>query len=207
MRFRSNGFFMHFSNRPLPHMLPGEGTLPLSADTSILPPGQILSRGFGGEYAFGRNHAYRQVFPAYIILDRLHDLRAQERIAFHGAAQLSFDHRLKGAMGRVDGDYDDVLPRPETGLLHGLDRADRHVVVMREKSVDLPVLPRQDPLHDLVALVLEEIPAFRGDYLIVRIVLYHFLEADSPVYSWSGADRALELDDVDGAHGLRVLDE
>ena len=76
-------------------------------------------------------------------------------------------------------------------LLHGLDCADSHIVVVREEGIDLLACVRQQPLHDLVALVAEEIAVLRGDDAVIRVVFYHFLEPDGPVDGWGGAYRTL----------------
>ena len=60
------------------------------------------------------------------------------------------------------------LPGFLPGLLDRLDRAEAHVVVVREEDVDVRVR-LQEGLHDLLALRPGEVTGLRGDDLEVRV--------------------------------------
>ena len=74
---------------------------------------------------------------------QLKKLRAEQRIALHRGVQLALGHRLERVADAVNGDDLDVHARLEAVLLDGLDRAQSHVVVVREHGANPRAVPRR----------------------------------------------------------------
>src|SRR5688500_13997398 len=109
--------------------------------------------------------------------DRLDQLVADQRIAFDRGVELARLHRLERAAYAVDGNDPDVLARLQPGLLDGLDRTDRHIVVVREQHVDFRALGFEERLHHFLALGPGEIAALRAHHLEARILVYDLMES------------------------------
>src|SRR5690606_36162321 len=149
-----------------------------------------------GESTFDRNDAFRNVFAGEYILGRVHQLRAEQRIAFDDVVDLAFACRLHAVTHAVHGADLDVYAGPEAGRFRRLDGSERHVVVVGVQHVDV-LMRLQERLHDFLAFSAGKVARLRSDDLELRIRLDHLLEAGHPVIRRRRAGRALQLYDVD----------
>src|SRR5688572_6674091 len=145
---------------------------------------------------------YRLAFKE--LVDGVERQGTEARVGLHCGAELAVDDRLQGVAGAVDRDYGDVLARRLAGGLERLDRADRHLVVVRVDGVYIRVGLDQ-LLHDLLAAGAREVAALGGDDLHSGLVPYGVAEALGAVVGDRGPDGALELGDLRLAVGR--LDE
>src|SRR5690606_6642813 len=94
-----------------------EGPKFTGSRASISPVRQLLRRRRLREHRLGRHDALRQRASFHDFLDRLHDLRADERVALDHEIELAGRQFLQRPAGSVHGDEDDVLARPEAVFL------------------------------------------------------------------------------------------
>src|SRR6185503_12599874 len=141
--------------------------------------------------------AFRHRLTRDDILHRRHELRPEQRIALDGHVELARQHRFEGAPHAVDRNDEDFLPGLEPRLFDRLDRADRHVIVVREEHVDAPPLRLEERLHHFLTLRAREIAGLRANDLVARIGRDDFLESLLPIVRRRRAHRALQLDDAD----------
>src|SRR5262252_1294911 len=177
------------------------------ATFSVLAVRELLRRDVHREDALLGDDPLGQRLAGLEVLHRLHQLRPEQRAALDADVELAGHHRLERALHAVDRDDDDVLPRLQARFLDRLDRADRHVVVVRVEDVDLLALGLQERLHHLLALGAGEVAGLRADDLVARLRLDDLLEALLAVDRRCGPDRALQLDDVDVALAFVVLQQ
>src|SRR5690606_3119575 len=166
---------------------------------SVLAVRQFGGRLVHGVYALLHHDPLGHLAPGVDVADRLRQLFAQQRVALHRGVELAGLHRLERAAHAVDGDDADVAARLEPGFLDGLDRADGHVVVVREQHVDAPGLGLEEGLHHFLAPGPGEVAALRAHDLEAAVALDHFLEAAHAVVGRGRTHRALQLDDADRA--------
>src|SRR5471030_1156480 len=202
-----------FNATPLNACTPGNALLmPRSSSTgagaevrmfigSVFTVREFLGRDFGREHTFLSDDALRHRLASNDIARQLHQLRAQQRAALHGHIQLPGDHRLESTFDAIDGNHDDVLARLQARFLDGLDRADRHVIVVRIEHVDLLALGLEESLHHFLALGAGEVAGLRADHLQLRIAGDDFLETLLAVQRGRRTDGALQLNDIDNGIG------
>ena len=124
------------------------------------------------------------------LLDQLGELVAEHRVALDDVVELLVDERLQAVAHAVHGHDLDVLPRHLAGRLDRLDRAEPHVVVVREDQRGLRVrLERR--LDGGLALGAREVAAGLADDLVPDDLVEALLAVDLG----AGAERALELED------------
>src|SRR5687768_5706768 len=104
---------------------------------SILPRRQQLFGLLLREDPFLHHHALGHFLLGRDLFRDIEQLRPEQRIAFDGAVQLPIHHRLKCVLDRVDRDDLDVHAGLLARGLDRLDRAQRHVVVVRVQRRDL----------------------------------------------------------------------
>src|SRR5690606_41483609 len=126
------------------------------------------------EHAFLHHHAPRHFAAGVHVADQLRQLLAEQRVAFHGGIELARAHRLERAAHAVDGHDADVGAGLEAGLLDRLDRADRHVVVVREPHVDVAALRLEEGFHHFLAPGAGDIAALRTHDLDAVVALGDF---------------------------------
>src|SRR5690606_986820 len=160
----------------------GTGPACGSGDSDASGPGSVLAGGqFGlglvlGEHALLDHHAPGHFAPGVHVADQLRQLRAEQRVAFDRGVELAGLHRLERAAHAVDRHDADVGARPEAGFFDRLDRADGHVVVVREEHVDVAAFGLEEGLHHFLALGPGEVAALRADDHETVIALDDLLE-------------------------------
>src|SRR5262245_25529649 len=106
------------------------------ARCSVLPVWQ-LRRGLRLlENAFLHLNALGQFFLRHDRINSVKQLPANQRIAFHGAVQFAGRHRDKRVANAVDRYNQNVFARFDAGFFNRLDRADRHVIIVRKQHGD-----------------------------------------------------------------------
>src|SRR5882672_5546474 len=175
---------------------------------SILAAREFLRGYLHREHAFLGDDAARQRLAGLQVLHRLHQLGPEQRAALDADVELAGDHRLERTFDRVDRDDDDVLGGFHAGFFDGLDRPDRHVVVVCVEHIDLLALGLEEGFHHFLALGAGEVAGLRADDLELLIGLDDFLEALLAVDRRRRTHRALQFNDVHLAgRTLHVLDQ
>src|SRR6266850_4264959 len=176
------------------------------AGPSVLPARERLRSVLLREDALLGDDALGEGLSGLQFLDRLHQLRPEQRAALDAGVQLSGHHGFERALHRVDRHDHDVLAGLEAGFLDRLDGADGHVIVVRVEDVDLVAFRLEERLHDLLALGAREVAGLGAGDLVVRVVLEDLLEPGLAIDGRGGAHRPLQLDDVHVALGGELLD-
>ena len=119
----------------------------------VFPFGQFRRRLRLLEDAFLSLDALGQGLLRHDRLNGIEKLRADQRIALDSAIELACRHRLERAAHAINRNDEDVFARLDARLLHRLDRAERHIVVVREERGDvLAIGTLEKRLHDFLAL-------------------------------------------------------
>ena len=104
-------------------------------------------------------------------------------------------HRFERAFHAIDRKHDHIRAGLLPGFFERLDRAERHVVVVRINRGHAG-MHFQQRLHHFLAAAAPEVAALRRDDLHLRMRLDRFLEALLAIDRRRRAGRALQLDDL-----------